>query len=173
MKIRPIIGSAITMFLLATSSPSGNAALTPGSLCEAANKAQGNSLGWSQAGIVNNSPTNSFFVVCGANAAFFFLADVFVDAIFPGSGSMQCIYRSVNIDDGSFTAVTMTINAGIDGTGHGNPDANHGTHSVFATTNAPPPVAGAGQINVVCALDPGEGVAGIETVIDETVFDAI
>lgn len=127
-----------------------------GAACEAANLNQAlQGLDKDQFGIVNNNATKSFFVVCpvlvDGNRN---LLNVTVSAIFPGSGQIECVWRSVNYQTGSFVSASMTIISGS-----ALSDSNHGSNSIVdATGFAPPTISNDHNSSLVCALDPGEGI---------------
>jgi hypothetical protein len=144
-----VAGSLVMASSLLAPSVANAQIFSSGSSCMAANLTQALAgIGWSQAGVVNNS-TTPFFVVCPLET-FELIFPIGVTALgtFPaGGGTIECTFRTQDVVTGTYLSTAFTITGGVPA---GFPP-NRGVGEAPFTLAGP-------HNTMVCALDPGEGI---------------
>ena len=113
-KLLTVAGSLVIVSSLLAPTMVNAGIVSSGMNCEAANLNQAlQGIGWSQAGVKNNS-TSPFFVVCPMDwvSNFGTITIASVMATFPGSGTVECTARAERWQTGAYTSVSFTISSG-------------------------------------------------------------
>ena len=126
-----------------------------GSACESANLGQAlQGMSWSQLGVTNNNTAGkSFFVICPVprnNAEAIDTLGGSIQVIAAEDGSVECIWRARNPTTGSQQSATITVTEPV-----GNTNKNAFFDLAGMDTDT-----GNRHYSIVCALDPGETIAG-------------